>query len=42
MQKALGTYNHVRYTYKDHVQNYHLELKLKSRLLIVKLDAYSF
>jgi hypothetical protein len=28
--------------YKDRVQNYHLELELKSRLLIVKPDAYSF
>jgi hypothetical protein len=28
--------------YKDHVQNYHLELELKSRLLIVEPDAYSF
>jgi hypothetical protein len=42
VQKALEAYNRVRYTYKDRVQNYHLELELKSRLLIVKLDTYSF
>jgi hypothetical protein len=41
-QKALEAYNHVWYTYKDCVQNYHLELKLKLRLLIVEPDAYSF
>jgi hypothetical protein len=41
-QKALEAYNCVWYMYKDRVQNYHLELKLKSRLLIVKPDAYLF
>jgi hypothetical protein len=42
MQKALDAYNHVRYTYKDWVQNYHLELKQKSKLLIIEPDEYSF
>jgi hypothetical protein len=41
-QKALGAYNGVKYIYKTRVQTYHLELKLKSKLLIVKPDAYSF
>jgi hypothetical protein len=41
-QKALDVYNSVKYTYKTHVQTYHLELKLKSKLLIIKPDAYSF
>jgi hypothetical protein len=41
-QKALETYNCVQYMYKDRVQDYHLELELKSRLLIVEPDTYLF
>jgi hypothetical protein len=41
-QRALDAYNGVKYTYKTQVQTYHLELKLKSKLLIIEPDAYSF
>jgi hypothetical protein len=41
-QKALDAYNGVKYTYKTWVQTYHLELELKSKLLIIEPDAYSF
>jgi hypothetical protein len=41
-QKALDAYNGVKYTYKTRVQTYQLELKLKSKLLIVEPDAYLF
>jgi hypothetical protein len=41
-QKALDAYDGVKYTYKTWVQTYHLELRPKSKLLIIEPDTYSF
>jgi hypothetical protein len=41
-QKALDVYNKIQYLNRDQVQNYHLELELKAKQLIVAPDPYSF